>query len=239
MSRRIAIISDIHANFNALSMVMTDMEQFEVDEIFCLGDIISIGHQTNEVLHMLRGLDHLSVIRGNHDEEVLKVIRGMPSSVTGAEHDHHVWVADHLDSRFVPFLDAMPLSMNKSIMDFDILLTHYHLNPDDTYCPIDMSPSVETLGAIYEEDPYDIILFGHDHMQHHFESGQQVFINPGPLGLAPNGHAPYTIMEINGEAVNFIHRKVPYDHNDFVEGLKRKNPPAIDFIMNVLLKERG
>ncbi|MFC3418410.1 metallophosphoesterase family protein [Salinicoccus hispanicus] len=239
MSRRIAIISDIHGNFNALSMVMEDMEQFEVDGIFCLGDIVSMGHQTNEVLDLLYGLDHLSIIRGNHDEEVLKVLDGMPTQIKGAEHDHHVWVAGHLDLRFRPFLQSMPLIMEKKIMDLDVLLTHYHLNPDDTYSSIDMSPSVETLGAIYEDEPYDMIMFGHDHMQHHFESDRQIFINPGPLGITTNGLAPYTIMEIDGDDVNFIHRKVPYDRSGFVEGLKKENPPAMDFIMNVLLKERG
>lgn len=220
-------------------MVMEDMEKFEVEEIFCLGDIVSLGHQTNEVLDLLHGHAGLSVIRGNHDDEVLKVLDGTPTRITGEEHEHHVWVARHLDDRFKSFLQSMPWTMEKKIMNLDILLTHYHLNPDNTYSSIDMSPSVETLNAIYEDEHYDMIMFGHDHLQHHFESKRQTFINPGALGITHNGLAPYTIMEIDGEAVNFIHRKVPYDRNGFVEGLKQENPPALDFIMNVLLKERG
>ncbi|GAB3061248.1 metallophosphoesterase family protein [Salinicoccus sesuvii] len=241
MSTRIAIISDIHGNFNALSKVMEDMEKFGVDEIFCLGDIISMGHQTNEVLDMLCKLDNLSIIRGNHDDEVIKVLKGAPTRITGEEHNHHLWVARHLDGRFKPFLESMPLSMDKKIANYDMLLTHYHLNPDNTYCSINMSPSVEALDAIYKDKSYDMIMFGfgHDHLHYHFESSQKVFINPGALGITLSEYAPYTILEIDKESINLVHRQVPYDRNGFIEGLKQENPPALDFIMNVLLKERG
>ena len=89
MNRKIAVISDIHGNHHALSSVIEDMEKFDIDAVYCLGDIVSLGHQTNEVLELLERMDNLSVIRGNHDEEVVKASRNVPSEVTGPEHDHH------------------------------------------------------------------------------------------------------------------------------------------------------
>jgi predicted phosphodiesterase len=38
---RRALISDIHGNLEALEAVLADIEQQNIDEIFCLGDIVA------------------------------------------------------------------------------------------------------------------------------------------------------------------------------------------------------
>ena len=40
---RIAIISDIHGNLEALKTTLQDIERRNVDKIICLGDIIAKG----------------------------------------------------------------------------------------------------------------------------------------------------------------------------------------------------
>ncbi|MDB0581326.1 metallophosphoesterase family protein [Salinicoccus roseus] len=240
MNRRMAVIADIHGNYDALSEVMKDMEKFDIDAVYCLGDIVSLGHQTNEVLELLTGLPNLTIIRGNHDEEVLKAFRKIPSEVTGPEHDHHVWVAEHLDPVYEEYLAALPLVQTREAGGKKILLTHYHLESDDTYTPIDPAPSVESLAPIYRDSDHDIILFGHDHMRHHFEHDHQLFLNPGALGVTSTAYAPYMIIEIEDDgAVHITHRNVHYDRQAFIGGLRREDPPAMDYILNVLLKERG
>ncbi len=62
----IAILSDIHANFQALSAVLQDIETFKVDEIISLGDNIGYGPQPEEVVTMLRQKSILSIM-GNHE----------------------------------------------------------------------------------------------------------------------------------------------------------------------------
>ncbi|WP_271397919.1 metallophosphoesterase family protein [Salinicoccus roseus] len=239
MKRRMAVIADIHGNYDALSAVMKDMEKFSIDAVYCLGDIVSLGHQTNEVLELLTGLQNLTIIRGNHDEEVLKAFRHIPSEVTGPEHDHHVWVAEHLDPVYEEYLAALPLVQTREAGGKKILLTHYHLESDDTYTPIDLAPSVASLAPIYRNGDHDIILFGHDHMRHHFEHDHQLFLNPGALGVTSTAYAPYMIIEIEDDgAVHITHRNVHYDRQAFIDGLRKENPPALDFILNVLLKER-
>lgn len=240
MKRKIAVISDIHGNHHALSSVIEDMEKFDIDEIYCLGDVISLGHQTNEVLELLVRLDNLTIIRGNHDDEVVKALRNMPSDVTGPEHDHHLWVAEHLDPEHQQFLGELPLSLEREIGGCSILLTHYHLDADAAYRPIDPAPSVESLAHIYQGKKHDLVLFGHDHMRHHFETDHQIFLNPGPLGVTSKAYAPYAIMEIEDDgAVQIMHRNIHYDRRSFIDGLRKENPPAIDFILDVLLKEGG
>lgn len=69
----IAIISDIHANLEALTAVLKDIERarkrYDIDEIYCLGDIVNYGPDPKECVDLVR--KHCSVVlRGNHDEAV-------------------------------------------------------------------------------------------------------------------------------------------------------------------------
>lgn len=64
---RIAIISDIHGNLEALKAVLKDIENRNVDEIYCLGDIIAKGAHSTECLDLVREKCNI-IISGNCDE---------------------------------------------------------------------------------------------------------------------------------------------------------------------------
>ena len=51
---RIALISDIHSNIDALEAVLDDIKEQEVDEIVCLGDIVGNGAAPEECLRLVR-----------------------------------------------------------------------------------------------------------------------------------------------------------------------------------------
>jgi predicted phosphodiesterase len=64
---RIALISDIHGNIEALEAVLADIRAQRIDEIFCLGDIVGYGAAPAECLRLVR--EHCTeTILGNHDE---------------------------------------------------------------------------------------------------------------------------------------------------------------------------
>ncbi|MCI0478000.1 MAG: metallophosphoesterase, partial [Anaerolineales bacterium] len=64
---RIAIISDIHANFVALQTVLADIERARADQIVCLGDVVCNGPQPRQVLRRLREIG-CQMVMGNADE---------------------------------------------------------------------------------------------------------------------------------------------------------------------------
>lgn len=66
---RILVISDIHANFNALQSVLADAGT--VDSIWCLGDVVGYGPDPNDCIDLLRTLPNLVCLRGNHDAAAL------------------------------------------------------------------------------------------------------------------------------------------------------------------------
>lgn len=66
----LAIISDIHSNLEALSVVMDDIRRRKVEMIVCLGDVIGYGPDPGACLDMVRS-SCSTVIFGNHDYAVL------------------------------------------------------------------------------------------------------------------------------------------------------------------------
>ena len=62
----IAIISDIHANVEALEVVLADIKRRMIKDIVCLGDIIGYGPSPRECLQQL--MDSKIVLMGNHEE---------------------------------------------------------------------------------------------------------------------------------------------------------------------------
>jgi predicted phosphodiesterase len=64
-----AIISDVHSNLEALLMVLKDIEQREIDTIYCLGDVIGYGPNPRECLDLIIQKTR-SCVLGNHDYAV-------------------------------------------------------------------------------------------------------------------------------------------------------------------------
>lgn len=79
---RIAIISDIKANYHALWAVMEDAIHTErCSEVVCLGDVIGYNAYPAECLDYIRQLN-CPVVKGNHEEEAIA-----PSSAAGMDED--------------------------------------------------------------------------------------------------------------------------------------------------------
>lgn len=68
---RLAVFSDIHANYEALQAVVDDLKNQKIDRYVCLGDIIGYGANPNECIDLVRSLPNVIVILGNHDAAVI------------------------------------------------------------------------------------------------------------------------------------------------------------------------
>jgi predicted phosphodiesterase len=66
---RIGILSDIHANYEALSAVLNAFRAEHIDRYYCLGDTVGYGGSPNECASLVRRLA-TSTILGNHDAAV-------------------------------------------------------------------------------------------------------------------------------------------------------------------------
>ncbi len=66
---RIAIISDIHSNLEALTQSLAALERSRPDRVVCLGDVVGYGASVNECCELVRKVSEVTVL-GNHDAAV-------------------------------------------------------------------------------------------------------------------------------------------------------------------------
>ena len=69
---KLAFISDIHSNFDALKAVMTDIKKNKV-EFFCLGDIINYYYEPHKCIDLLIK-NNVKCIKGNHENIFFKLL---------------------------------------------------------------------------------------------------------------------------------------------------------------------
>jgi putative phosphoesterase len=235
MEKKIAVISDIHGNHSALKAVLNRIdEESNVEHIYCLGDLIGIGYETNEVLERLFSRNDISFVLGNHDEAILDIIAGREPYSEGKEREHHKWIASRMDSKFIKYLSKIPTKMLANYNGKNFLFVHYHLNDSNEFIKVDKEPTAEKLDSHYRNTDVDVICFGHHHVIHYFKSKERIYLNPSSLGCYHKPLAPYatiTVGEIGEVTVSF--HEVPYNNTDFLLGYKRLNVPDSDFILNV------
>jgi len=66
---RLAILSDIHANLEALEAVLAAYQRERIDRFLCAGDVVGYGASPGECVDIIRGLTE-DVVLGNHDAAV-------------------------------------------------------------------------------------------------------------------------------------------------------------------------
>src|SRR5271155_318059 len=108
-----AIISDIHANLEAMRAVFRDIINRDVREVYCLGDIVGYGPDPRECVHGAMGCK--VVLRGNHDAVALSEPVGFNEAAAASLR----WTRAQLEApdpsrgaaaRRRVFLDKLPLT---------------------------------------------------------------------------------------------------------------------------------
>ncbi|ANU11046.1 hypothetical protein BBH88_12425 [Planococcus antarcticus DSM 14505] len=85
MSTTIAVIADVHGNIAALHAVLDEIDDNpDIEHIYCIGDMVGIGYETNEVLDLLFSRTDTSFVIGNHAtikitaEDLVVELRSVP-----------------------------------------------------------------------------------------------------------------------------------------------------------------
>lgn len=215
-----AILSDIHGNLYAFEKVVEDMDQFDIEGIILLGDLIDYGMQSNEVVEYISSnwKDRIICnIWGNHERAILTPDYNRFSSQRGVDSAKHT--ASQLSELSVEYLNINLI--HEGLYEFElgdkrILAVHGSL--DDNYWKAIGPDNVRG-----DYSSYDVVLSGHSHYTHMFSRFYEAdaperrnkhavfFINPGSVGQ-PRNHNPaaqYALLDINTMAVNL--RAVKYD----------------------------
>ena len=239
---KFGVITDIHGNAAALKAVLNEFDtRRDIEHIYCLGDMIGIGPDTNEVLKILFARNDVSMITGNHDEAVLALLKGEehPLSHSHAE-EHHQWIADNMNKHFISKLEQLPRTINITIENKSILFIHYHIEKNklnehiskDPFSRI-VEPSLDNLTSLFNENKENLICFGHHHPLHFFEGDHTIFLNPSSLGCNSKPTAPYSIVEIVKDKIIVSLEEVSYDNTKFLKSYELLKVPQRDFLIEV------
>ncbi|MFJ7726649.1 metallophosphoesterase family protein [Neobacillus sp. NPDC097160] len=235
MEKKIAILSDIHGNYSALKAVLNEIDQEDtIDHLYCLGDLVGIGYETNEVLDLLFTRENITYVMGNHDEAILDIISGREPYSKKRERKHHEWIASKLDRKFLPFLLKLPTTAVAEYNGKRLFFVHYHLDEHGNFLPVDYDPTVEKLDFLYRASDADIVCFGHHHVIHHFKTMKRLYLNPCSLGCFHKPLAAYAILTIGEQGeIHVTFREVPYDNKTFLLGYSKLNVPDADYILKM------
>ena len=70
---KVAVISDIHGNWQALESVIADYQQQECERVLCLGDLAMAGPQPRVVLdYVMNKAKNWTIIQGNTDKMIVE-----------------------------------------------------------------------------------------------------------------------------------------------------------------------
>jgi diadenosine tetraphosphatase ApaH/serine/threonine PP2A family protein phosphatase len=220
---RYLVVSDLHANWEALEAVLRDAEGL-YDRPICCGDLVGYAADPNRVVEWVRA--HCVVaVRGNHDRACtgLEDLEWFNPVARAAA----IWTLDRLspdNATFVrelphgpAFLDGMQL-LHGSPVDED----EYVVGPDDA-------------AAAFSYLESHLAFFGHTHLQGGFiwnqarvetippvstrtdsavidiEPHTGYLINPGSVGQPRDGDPRAAYALYDSEAGMLRYRRVPYD----------------------------
>lgn len=114
---RIAIISDIHSNLEALTRALEIINSKNIGEIVCLGDIIGYGANPNECLSLIRKTtEHVTL--GNHDEAVFH--SAMAYNFNRHARSAVLWTSREITKEGIDYLRNLPVTLELG----DALFTH-------------------------------------------------------------------------------------------------------------------
>lgn len=81
---KVALISDIHGNYDALKAVFDHIDSQEgIEKIYCLGDVVGYGPEPEECIDLIQKRCELTLL-GNHDFALLNAAIGFNSIAAGA-----------------------------------------------------------------------------------------------------------------------------------------------------------
>lgn len=182
---KIAIISDIHGNLEALTATLEDIEKRNVNEIICLGDIIAKGIHPKECLDLIRKKCKI-VIRGNCDRHFSEEHKN-PDELPEIEQKRIKWNQSMINKEDREYLLNLPFSYefymsgslvrvfhatpefdNKTVLNVDKIETKYKM----------FLPSEKTM----TQDTADVIIYGHIHHPYMDKIYNKTIINVGSVG---------------------------------------------------------
>src|SRR5215472_11619508 len=216
---RYLVLTDIHANLEALDACLVDARSRGYDKTLVLGDLVGYGADPNAVVERIRSLKPTAIVRGNHD----KVASGLEQAegFNAVAKSAAKWTLEVLRPEYREWLAALP----EGPINIDECVEICHGSPfnEDAYI-FDELDAVRAL----KTSSRPLCLFGHTHYPVTFElsadafdtlvpttasvaelwlkEGAKYLVNPGSVGQPRDGdpRAAYAIVDTRRRCMELL-----------------------------------
>jgi len=223
---RYLVLTDIHANLEALDTCLSHAAEQRFDQTLVLGDLVGYGPNPNEVIERIGALSPVAMIRGNHD----KVACGLeqPEGFNAVARRAALWTLEMLTAANRTWLAALP--KGPVIVDDMIQICHGSPIDEDAY----LFDELDAVRAL-KMSQRPLCLFGHTHYPVTFAlvegrvdtiggpnsldgplmllDGSKYLLNPGAVGQPRDGdaRAGYAIADTTARRVDLFRLDYPIE----------------------------
>lgn len=232
-----AVISDIHANIDALDAVLADIEQWPCRGILCLGDIVGYGPEPAACVQRVMDTCAVSVI-GNH-EAMLFMADQFPAEEMGETVGDPITLAfEQVSDEQMKWLRSLPITA-----DLDpIMISHTSLHEPPHFHYLDCK---EEARKHFAAQTTFVSFQGHTHVPViwenkkgkfssfrpldkpvHLDATNHYAVNVGSVGQPRDDdpRASYALYDYENRLL--LHRRVEYDIARAQARFKKTNLPA-------------
>jgi len=219
---KIAILSDIHGNIDALEEIMKLPEFKSCDLRINAGDMVGYYFEPRSVLHMVQG-GNFRTVKGNH-ELMLQKARSDDKFLAAVSSSYgvgHEIALDQLDEFDLDYLDSLPLELALKAPEGNLFVCHGSPQSVDDY----IYPDTLLSSNQFELDKeIRWLVCGNTHWQMVREEGDLLIVNPGSVGQARDrsGLAHWATLDTVSSEVVFYQTK--YDVSSLILKTKNFNP---------------
>lgn len=239
---KIAIISDIHGNMQALEAVLENIKQENCEKIFCLGDLAMAGPEPSKMIDFIQKLmkeNDFTLIQGNTDEmiancdnQILHMLReNNPVMANALQSD-----VTEISERQKDFLRNLPVKKEIEQDGIKILLVHGSPRKNNENIFPDLK--LEEIEEMIKGTNANIIFCGHTHVPCGYQTNtNQTVVNTGSVGrpFSDEPKACYAVLEIENGAFTIKHNLVSYDVKTASKILSERNFDGCEKLAKMLL----
>jgi predicted phosphodiesterase len=221
---RLAIISDIHSNLEALNRAFELIDAERVDDIVCLGDTVGYGANPNECLDLVRARCS-TVLLGNHDAAAIDLT--VANQFTLNAQLSAIWTFGILQDANKTYLGNLP---HTKLLG-DILLAHSSPNePEEWHYVISEFDTREAFGSFNER----ICFIGHSHIPVIFsERGKapavtkagRFIVNVGSVGQPRDANPDLSFGIFDTDSWTYQNVRAEYDIETAAKKIRKAGLP--------------
>ena len=218
MTARVAILSDIHGNANALDAVRKAIRREKPDAVIVAGDLVMNGPDPSGAVDGVRELEAEGaiVVQGNTDVAVADfdysaaypwMTDGVPDTFRAAAE----WAHEELGDERLGWLRRLPSERRLRLEEAMFLACHASPGSQTQGFDQALDPSV-ILERVSQTDAR-IIACGHTHLPEVRDLGWKIIVNDGSAGYVFDGDptASWALVTVDGEEVAAEIRRTEFD----------------------------